>query len=64
MEEEPLTVREVAAMLRVGVETVRRWLRTGKLQGRALSGRAGWRIAPAEVRRFMAEGRHAAHDRD
>ena len=30
-EEEPLTVEEVAKRLRVNVETVRTWIRTGEL---------------------------------
>lgn len=54
MEEEPLTVSEVAAMLRVNLDTVRRWIRKGQLRARRFGGRAGYRINPAEVRRFMA----------
>jgi len=30
-EEEPLTVEEVAKLLRVSIETVRTWIRTGEL---------------------------------
>lgn len=42
-------------MLRVNLDTVRRWLRTGKLKGRRVGGRTGYRISPADVRRFMEE---------
>jgi len=49
-----LTVQEVAARLRVNPETVRRWLRQGRLQGALLGGdRAGYRIPAAEVERFL-----------
>ena len=47
-----LNVPEVAARLRVTVQTVQRWLRRGKLKGIQLSGRAGWRIPLSEVERF------------
>lgn len=52
-----MTAAEVAAVFRVKVATVRRWLRTGKLRGTPLSGRAGWRIPRSEVRRLLAEWR-------
>jgi len=49
-----LTVPELAARLRVTPETIRRWLREGKLRGRRLGGpRMGWRIAPSELARLM-----------
>ena len=56
MVDEPLlTVQEVAAQLRVNPETVRRWLRQGKLRGRLLGGdRAGYRIPASEVKRLVA----------
>jgi excisionase family DNA binding protein len=60
VEEKSMTVREVAVQCRVNEDTVRRWLRTGKLKGRNLGGRGGYRIPPAEVRRFMEEGRDGA----
>jgi excisionase family DNA binding protein len=56
-----LTVQEVAARLRVNPETVRRWLRQGKLQGVMLGGdRAGYRIAESELRRLLEVGKEAA----
>ena len=51
--EEYLTVAEVAAKLKVDPETVRVWLRTGKLRGTRLSRAAGWRIPESEVIRLL-----------
>ncbi|MGI8475396.1 MAG: helix-turn-helix domain-containing protein [Thermomicrobiales bacterium] len=50
-----LTTAEVAAKLRVNPETVKVWLRTGKLKGFVLSDRAGWRVPRAEVELFVEE---------
>jgi excisionase family DNA binding protein len=56
-----LTVQEVAGRLRVNPETIRRWLRQGKLEGAMLGGdRAGYRIAESELRRLLEEGKEAA----
>jgi excisionase family DNA binding protein len=62
MHDDPLlTVPEVAARLRLNPETVRRWLRLGKLHGVAMSSdRAGWRIPESEVRRFLEQAGNAA----
>jgi excisionase family DNA binding protein len=50
-----LTVQEIAELLRVNPETVRRWLRQKRLRGTMLGGdRAGYRIAESELRRFIA----------
>lgn len=54
MEDELLTVQDVAARLKVNPETVRRWLRTGRMKGTLLGDRAGWRILSSEVPRFLA----------
>jgi len=44
------TVREVAAKLRVTEESVKRWLRSGKLSGFRPGGpKAGWRIPSSAV---------------
>ncbi len=48
-------VPEVAERLRVDPETVRRWLRAGKLRGMLLSQQGGYRIPDSELRRFIAE---------
>jgi len=48
-----LTVEEAADRLRVHAETVRRWLRSGRLRGHLLSERAGYRIPASEVERLL-----------
>ena len=56
--ERVLTVAEAAERLRVDPETVRVWLRTGKLGGTRIGGkRAGWRIPESEVERVLRGGR-------
>jgi len=53
--EQFLTVPEVAERLRITPETVRRWLRAGKLHGVLLGGdKMGYRIAETEVARLMS----------
>jgi len=49
-----LTVAQVADVVQVHPETVREWLRTGKLRGTLLSRRAGWRVREGDVQRFLA----------
>ena len=54
MSEDLLTVPEVAAMLRLNEQTVRKWLREGRLPGIYLGTRtAGWRVQRADVARFL-----------
>lgn len=60
MNDTMLTVADVAARLRVPEQAVRRWLRDGRLEGIRLGGtKAGWRIEPAAVERFLEQGRRA-----
>jgi hypothetical protein len=40
---------------RGGIETVRKWCRTGELKGVKLGGRAGWRVRRGDLREFMAK---------
>jgi len=47
-----LTSEQVAEALQVDVETVRRYLRAGKLRGRKLSPKC-WRISEASLRAFI-----------
>ena len=55
-EQRLLTVREVADRLRSSPETVRRWLRQGKLRGFRPGGtRLGYRVAESELQRFLAQ---------
>ena len=60
-EETYYTVDEVAARLRVDPQTVRRWLREGRLPGVKPGGdKAGWRIAGADVAALLRpHGRRA-----
>lgn len=50
-----LTVAEVAKYFRVDPESVRRWLRDGKLLGINLGRGPGWRIRLGDVEAFVAE---------
>jgi excisionase family DNA binding protein len=59
--EQLLTVQDVASRLRITPETVRRWLRTGKLRGALLGGdKMGYRIAEGEVLRLLDSSTKAA----
>lgn len=59
-----LTVEEVAEQLKVHPETVRRWLREGRLEGYRISRRGGWRVKPESVVKMLeamnAEGKLVA----
>ena len=50
-----LTVPEVAEYLEVTEETVRRWLRSGRLEGVLLSRKAGWRVRPEAIDKMLEE---------
>ena len=53
-----LTVEQVAATLQVHPESVRRWIRAGRLPAAQLGGRRiGYRIDERDLRRFFAAGR-------
>ena len=49
-----LTVQEVAAALRVDDNTVRRWIRRGRIEAHNLGGRTGYRVRRSEMDRFLA----------
>ena len=50
-----ITVQEAAEQLRVHPQTVRLWLRDGKLRGRLIGGRkSGYRIPAAEIGRLLS----------
>ena len=53
MEDRWLTVAEICDRLRVHEETVRRWLRSGQLPGRAFGGRAGYRVRESDLEAFL-----------
>jgi excisionase family DNA binding protein len=67
-EQRLLTVREVAERIRSSPETVRRWLRQGKLRGFRPGGtKLGYRVPESELQRFLAEsneGRSLPPDSD
>jgi excisionase family DNA binding protein len=57
MTEEFLTVAQAAERLQAHPETVRRWLKAGRLRGVMPGGdKFGWRIAATEVQRFLSGG--------
>ena len=53
-----MTVAEAARVLSLSIEQVRRLLRSGRLRGTALGGRAGWRVSRTDVDR-LAQARAA-----
>ena len=57
MDDRWLTVAEICERLRVHEETVRRWLREGKLPGRAFGGRTGYRIRESDLNAFLNQDR-------
>jgi excisionase family DNA binding protein len=58
-EDRLLTVVEVAEYFRVEPESVRRWLREGKLRGINLGRGPGWRIRMGDLEAFIDQ-RHTA----
>ncbi len=53
-----LTAEQVAARMQVNPETVRRWLRSGRLRGfLAGSARGGWRVAESDLQDFIRANR-------
>jgi excisionase family DNA binding protein len=56
-EEQPqlfYTAEEVARLIRVSEQTIRAWIRDGKLPARRFG--RNWRIPSADVQRILAEG--------
>jgi excisionase family DNA binding protein len=54
LDRELLTVEQVADYLQVHPETVRKWLREGRLAGVNLGGRARWRVRRDDLTRFVS----------
>jgi excisionase family DNA binding protein len=48
-----LTVAQIAERLQVHQETVRRWLREGRLAGKNFGGKGGYRVRESELQAFM-----------
>jgi len=62
--EQFLTVAEAAARLRVSEETIRRWLRDGRLSGVHLGSRkGGWRVPERALDTFIRERTTGARSR-
>jgi excisionase family DNA binding protein len=56
-DQEVLTVKEAAARLKLNPETIRRWIKSGRIRAVSLgSDRAGFRIPESEVRRMLGTG--------
>jgi len=52
--DEWLTVQEAADRVKVHPETIRVWLRDGRLRGtQPINKRVGWRIASSEIERVL-----------
>ncbi len=51
-----ITVDDAAAYLDVHPQTIRRWLRDGRLRGVMINRAAGYRIPRQEVERVLVEG--------
>jgi excisionase family DNA binding protein len=55
--QEVLTVKEAAARLKLNPETIRRWIKSGRIRAVSLgSDRAGFRIPESEVLRMLGSG--------
>jgi excisionase family DNA binding protein len=52
-----LTLKEVAAYLRVCEGTVFRYLKFGKLKGRQMVPKGSWRISSASVEQLLKQGK-------
>lgn len=61
--QDDLTTAEAAAALQVEVNTIRRWLRQGRLHGTRLGRtRNGWRIPVSEIERMLGGQQSASAD--
>jgi excisionase family DNA binding protein len=59
-QDELLTVREVSTYLRIGQESVRRWLRDGKLTGVNFGRGSGWRVRRSDLTQLVERHRPSA----
>lgn len=55
MDDQWVTTAEIANTLQVHEETVRRWLRSGRLPAVNLGRRAGWRVRRQDLDAFLEE---------
>jgi excisionase family DNA binding protein len=61
-QKEHLTVPEVAEMVGVHEQTIRRWLREEQLEGTLITRQTGYRIRRDEVDRLLREGLRPGKD--
>jgi excisionase family DNA binding protein len=47
------TVEEIAQLLKIHPDTVRGWLREGRMQGRNFGGRTGYRVRQSALDAFL-----------
>jgi excisionase family DNA binding protein len=52
-EEHWLTVQEIANLLKVHPQSIRRWLKQGELRGVLISDRSGYRVRRADLDAFL-----------
>jgi excisionase family DNA binding protein len=52
-DEQWFTVVDIAQRLKVHEETVRRWLREGRLRGRNFGGKTGYRVRERDFEAFL-----------
>ncbi len=55
VDERWFTVGQIAELLHVHEQTVRRWLREGALTGRNFGGRTGYRVRESALQAFLDE---------
>lgn len=55
------SVESAAELLGVKADTIRTWLRDGKIKGTKLAG-STWRITEEEMQQFIAAGQEVATD--
>jgi excisionase family DNA binding protein len=53
LEEKWYTVEQIATLIQVHAQTVRRWLRDGDLTGRNFGGKTGWRVRESVLKDFL-----------
>jgi len=59
-----ITVEEAAELLQIHPQTVRLWLRNGKLRGRLIGGRkSGYRIPASEINRVLSTDEQPSTER-
>jgi excisionase family DNA binding protein len=55
VDERWFTVEQIAELLQVHEQTVRRWLRDGALAGRNFGGRTGYRVPESALKTFLEQ---------